>query len=241
MYFSYTGGYMTRIHVLQHVPFETPGSIAELAQEYHCPMSATHLWESTDFPDPDAFDLLVVMGGPMNIYAHAEYPWLTAEKAFITHCIDVNKKMLGICLGSQLLADALGATVVKNRVKEIGWYAVSLTKDARDLPVLAGMPPGFIPFHWHGDTYPPPPGSVRLGSSDACENQGFIFDNRIIALQFHLEMTAESLKVLIEACKNELVLDEYVQSAREIFYYAEKRLAPARMVMERLFKSLIAP
>jgi len=230
---------MTRVHYLLHVPFETPGLITSLAEKYHCTTSATNLWETASFPDPDSLDLLIIMGGPMNIYENDKYPWLTPEKKFITACIDAGKKVLGICLGSQLLADALGATVVRNRCKEIGWYPVALTKAARETPPLRDIPAGLTPFHWHGDTYPPPPGALPLGSSDACDCQGFVFDNRVVALQFHLEMTKESLDEIISACGSELVSDEYVQTAREIRYYNEKLLPPAQQAMEQLFRSLI--
>lgn len=231
---------MTRIHYLLHVPFETPGIITLLAEKYQCETSATHLWEKAEFPHQNDFDFLIIMGGPMNIYEENRYPWLADEKRFIASCIDTGKKILGICLGSQLLADALGASVVRNRCKEIGWYPIVITKSARETPLLRLIPAALTPFHWHGDTYPPPPGALPLGSSDACDCQGFIFDNRIVALQFHLEMTAESLDEIIKACSNELVSDEYVQTAREIKYYAEKMFPPAQQAMEQLFRSLIA-
>lgn len=230
---------MFRIHCLQHVPFETIGILESFAKKYACTLTETCLWKETNFPPPDSFDLLVIMGGPMNIYEHSIYPWLPHEKQFIRQVIDANGTILGICLGSQLLADALGGTVVPNHCKEIGWYPVALSTVCRASPLFMNIPVVFTPFHWHGDTYPPPPGSVLLGSSDACDNQGFIFDNRVVGLQFHLEMTAESLSEIITACSDELVSDVYVQTAREIRYYAEKMLAPAQTIYESLFRNLI--
>jgi GMP synthase-like glutamine amidotransferase len=230
---------MQRIHCLQHVPFETLGIIESIAQKYSCPVTDTRVWENTNFPAFDSFDLLIILGGPMNIYEHDIHPWLAEEKSFIKKTIDAGKKVLGVCLGSQLLADALGGTVIRNRCKEIGWYPVTLLKTCSESPIFKNIPPVFTPFHWHGDTYPPPPGAVLVGSSDACENQGFIFDNRVVGLQFHLEMTIDSLLAIIDVCSKELISDEFIHTAREIKYYAEKLLKPAHGIMERIFQNII--
>ncbi|MBN1761176.1 MAG: type 1 glutamine amidotransferase [Chitinispirillaceae bacterium] len=230
---------MKRIHYLQHAPFETPAYILDLCERYQCPVTGTRVWETTDFPDPAAFDLLVVMGGPMNIYEHETYPWLIEEKIYLPKVIDADKLVLGICLGSQLLADALGGSVVKNRCKEIGWFPVRMTHGGMDSPLMRDIPEIFTPFHWHGDTYPPPPGTLRLASSAACDNQGFIFDNHVVGLQFHLEMTAESTEELIKACSNELIIDEYVHPAVTIREDMRRCLTDSQKIMEQLFVNMI--
>lgn len=230
---------MERIHFLLHAPFETPAYITTLVNESRHAVSCTCLWESTTFPEPEDIELLVVMGGPMNIYEHDRYPWLIQEKAFLRQVIDKGNKVLGICLGSQLLADALGGTVVRNRCKEIGWYPVTLTKAAMSSPLLHEVPQVIVPLHWHGDTYPPPPGAVMLGSSEACANQGFFFDNRVVGLQFHLEMTQESIEQMISACGDELVSDEFVMTAKEIRGGTGKYLDSAQAVMRQILRNLI--
>jgi GMP synthase-like glutamine amidotransferase len=110
-----------RIHILQHVPYESPGSITDWAEEKGFPVSYTRFYENGQLPRLEDFDLLVIMGGPMNIYEKDKYPWLMLEKAFIQNCLSAKKKILGICLGSQLLADALGTKVYSNKEKEIGF------------------------------------------------------------------------------------------------------------------------
>ena len=230
---------MCRIHFLQHVPFETSGCIETIAAERHYTVSTSRIWENPSLPEPDEADLFVVLGGPMNIYEYDNYPWLTTEKQYIEKLIDHDAAILGICLGSQLLADALGSTVIPNGCKEIGWYPVKITRQCGMSPLMKGIPATFIPFHWHGDTYPVPPGAIPLGSSEACNIQGFIFGERIIGLQFHLEMTDDTLRSIIEACKSELIMDDYVQTADDIFEDAGQFIQPAQSYMERLVENIV--
>lgn len=192
------------IHYLQHVPFEGIAGIGEWAAERGHTVSGTRLFDR-EFEHPGDFDMLVIMGGPMNVYEEAEYPWLVEEKRLIAQAVEEGKLVLGVCLGAQLLADALGGPVTRGREPEIGWYPVTLTPEARDVAAFAAMPERFTPLHWHGDTFAIPPGAVRLASSEACENQAFAtHDGRAIGLQFHLEATRESWVGLIEACADEL-------------------------------------
>ena len=230
---------MKRIHYLLHVPFETPGNIDQLVINSGCTATETRLWETTELPEQNRFDLLIIMGGPMNIYQHDKYPWLDAEKKFIAKTIDAGKTVLGICLGSQLLADVLGSTVIPNRCREIGWYPVHLTGLAANSPAFRNIPVKFTPFHWHGDTYPVPPGAVRIGSSPACDNQGFIFDGNVVGLQFHLEMTRESIRNIIDNCSNELIIDEYVTPAITIDENTEQYIEASQRIMEQFFRNLL--
>ena len=139
------------------------------------------------------------MGGPMGIYDHEEHPWLMAEKKIIRQAIDGGKTVLGICLGAQLIADVLGANVYPGPQKEIGWFPIQRADDAPDF-----LPDELTVFHWHGDTFEIPDGAIRLASSEACENQGFVYNDRVVALQFHMETTPESMEALIENCGHEL-------------------------------------
>jgi GMP synthase-like glutamine amidotransferase len=153
-------------------------------------------------PDPEGFDFLVIMGGPMNIYEHGAYPWLVAEKRFIRACIDAGKKALGICLGGQLIADVLGGTVAKAPFEELGWLEVELTEAGRELDVFAGFPKRFTTLQWHGDTFSIPPGAVHAAFSEATPNQAFCYDGaRVIGLQFHLEETRQTLSEQIEVAR----------------------------------------
>lgn len=232
-----------KIHCIQHVEFETPGTIVEWIGKRNYTLSFTHLYRNENFPKIDDFDLLIIMGGPMNIYEYDKYPWLRKEKEFIKETISVGKAALGICLGAQLIADVLGAKVFKNNYKEIGWFPVFTDKETRlENLVLKDIPEKFTAFHWHGDTFNLPEGSKRLFSSEACKNQGFIYKNRVIGLQFHLEMSNKTIENVIEKCREELVDGKYIQNEEKMLN-EEIFLADSKLLMFRLldnFEKIIA-
>ena len=178
-----------RVHWLQHADFEDLGCIAPwLAANGHS-VAGTRLYAGETPPAPSAFDALIVMGGPMNIYEYQAHPWLRGEKAAIRAAVDAGKRVLGICLGAQLLADVLGGPVTRNADSEIGWFPLNLTKAGRDSALFADLPPRFTGFHWHGDTYALPPGAECLASSEGCAQQAFALGTQVLGLQFHLEVT----------------------------------------------------
>ena len=211
---------MAHIHYLQHVPFEGLGSIESWLVDNGHTLSSTHLYEQASLPDITAFDMLIVMGGPMGIYDYHEHPWLKQEKQFIRASIDAGKPALGICLGAQLIADVLGGKVTRNPEKEIGWFPIEVTAEGRDTAIGQLLAEADDVFHWHGDTFAIPPGAIHLACSDACEHQAFLYDGRVLGLQFHLEVTPAGAAALCSECAHELVPARYVQTANEI-------LAPA--------------
>lgn len=223
-----------KIHWLQHVPFEGLGCMEPWLTARRYAVSCTRLWAGDVFPDLDDVDGLIVMGGPMGVYDETGYPWLAAEKAFIREIIAQDKPVLGICLGAQLIAEVLGAEVRKNRQKEIGFF--SLTGDG------AIFPGKFTAFHWHGDTFGIPVGAVHLASSEATENQAFLYKDNVLGLQFHLETTEESLLSLYENAQNEVTEAPFIQTLEKA---TELRLADGdlletanalmRELLERLF------
>lgn len=151
----------------------------------------------------------------MNIYEGNKFPWLKEEKKFIAKAIAANKIILGICLGSQLIADVLGGKVSKNQYKEIGWFPVSLTKEASNSSIFSTFPIKFAAFHWHGDTFKIPTGARKIAQSVACENQLFEY-GRVIGLQFHLEYSIESIDLMLKNCSEENVEGKFIQTADEI-------------------------
>jgi len=207
-----------RIHYLQHVPFEGLGNIENWALAKGHQISGTQLYNNEPLPEPEEFDWLIVMGGPMNIYEEDMFPWLAREKIFIRDAIDAGKIVLGVCLGAQLIASVLGAKIHRNQYPEIGWFDVRLTDAASRSSVFSRIPKRFTAFHWHGDTFDLPPGATWIAESDACRNQAFEYGGRgrVIGLQFHLDTTLESIRRLVEYCGDELVPGEYVQSEREL-------------------------
>ena len=206
-----------RLHYIQHVAFEGIANIEVWAEDQGWQISGTRIYAGEKAPGPDELDWLVIMGGPMNVYEENEYPWLAAEKRFIEKVIGKGKIVVGICLGAQLIADVLGGRVVRNRSKEIGWFPVSLRPEGLDSVAFRGFPKQFPALHWHGDTFSLPPGAKMLAQSEACPAQAFSFKgDRVLALQFHLESSVDSIRALIENCSDELVDGQYIQSAEEI-------------------------
>ncbi len=189
-----------RIHYLQHVPFEGPGGIEAWAEARGHRLTGTPLYAQASLPALDSLDWLIVMGGPMNVYEADRHPWLIPETRFIGEAIAAQKRVLGICLGAQLIAVALGARVNGDACREIGWSPVVFSGAARTQPALAGLPERIEAFHWHSDTFEIPAGAVAAATSDACPNQLFIYRQRVVAMQFHLETTPAGAEQLIRHC-----------------------------------------
>ena len=205
-----------KIHTLQHVPFEGLGCIDQWITTKGHTVNYTKLYDNPQFPVLDEFDWLIVMGGPMGVYDEAMYPWLKEEKEFIRRAIEGGKTIVGICLGSQLIAEVLGAKVYPNKRKEIGWFDIQKTEFAKSQPLLEQIEEQFTVFHWHGDTFDLPAGSERLFSSAVCLNQAFLYKKKVLGLQFHFEVTSHTLKEMIENGMSELVEDKTIQSATKI-------------------------
>ncbi len=204
------------IHVLQHVKFEGPAAIADWITTRGHHLTTTRLYAEATFPSPDAFDWLIVMGGPVTVHDHDNHPWLLNEYQFIRDAIRAHKYILGICLGAQLIAHTLRAKVIKNHTKEIGWFSIDIDPTIKRTSLVNIFPDKLMVFHWHSDMFAIPRGAIPIGSSNACNNQGFILGDRVIGLQFHLESTAASVQNIIQHCADELEHSDYVQTATEI-------------------------
>ena len=204
---------MLRIHSLEHAPAEGAGKIRDWAVARGHTLAVTRLDLGEALPEPEDFDLLVIMGGGMNIYQHRDYPWLVAEKECIHKAISSDKAVLGVCLGAQLIADVLGGKVVQNPVQEIGWYPVRFIHRE---PPFDGFPAEAVVFHWHGDTFSLPPAAHRTAESDGCPNQAFAVGKKIAGLQFHVEVTPAAAAAFCEGADHILLPDRFVQSRAEI-------------------------
>jgi GMP synthase-like glutamine amidotransferase len=191
-----------RLAVLQHVPFEGPAAIADWAASRGVPVSIVRLYEGEGLPDLPAFDMLAVLGGPMSANDEAKYAWLGPELALLRNAIGAGKTVLGVCLGAQMIAKALGAKVYPAQQKEIGWFPVERTAciDA----FFDGIPASFTAFHWHGETFDLPGGAVPLAKTAAVPNQAFAASSRVLGLQFHMEVTPASVEDLLQHAGEEI-------------------------------------
>jgi GMP synthase-like glutamine amidotransferase len=224
---------------LQHVAFEGPAWIGSWAEKNGLALETIGLYRNDPLPRTADFDGLVVMGGPMGANDGYRFHWMEPEKELITQAVLQGKRILGICLGAQLIAAALGSRVYPNSKKEIGWFPLNKAPGADQSVFGAMLPQRFSALHWHGDTFDLPPGAIRLASTPACVNQAFAFRDTVLGLQFHLEATREGTEALIENCRDELVPATAVQSEQEIrtgYGLLEGTHALMEKLLERLFQ-----
>lgn len=226
-----------RIHSFHHSPNEGLGEIAKWAQRKGHTLSATHLDQGEPIPSMEGIDWLIIMGGPMNIYEHRNHPWLVSEKEAIAHAIAQGKRVLGICLGAQLIADALGGKVFQNPEVEIGWFPVHFHPEAAQHPLFAGFPKELTPLHWHGDTFPLPPGATILGSSTGCRNQAFASGSRVVGLQFHLEVGLNDVTSFVNG-EDSLGEGLFIQSKTAILSEASSHLPTAHTALKKLLDAM---
>jgi GMP synthase-like glutamine amidotransferase len=211
-----------KAHCFQHEPFEGMGAIESWLKKKKFDISYTRFFETDQLPQVQSIDWLILMGGSMSVNDEQELPWLVKEKAFIKECIRQGKVVIGICLGAQLIASALGAKVYKNVQKEIGWFPIwKVNRDSTDL--FSDWPEELIVYHWHGETFDLPSGSKLIASSEACQNQIFILgDAKVIGFQCHPETTTESLSSLTDGCRVELVSESYIQKEEDMIHDEKK-------------------
>ena len=200
---------MHRLLVFQHVPHEILGTLDPLLRDAGFRIRYQNFGRQPDaVPDLSRYHGLIVLGGPMNCDQVHHYPHLAVEMAAIREAIAARKPVLGICLGAQLLARALGAHVRANPVKEIGWYDVQPTAEGQHDPLFRHFTGTEKIFQWHGDTFDIPDGAVHLASSPDCPNQAFRYGDNVYGLQFHLEVDAPMIHRWLHAPVNRRELDE---------------------------------
>lgn len=179
-----------RTLVLQHTEEEQPGTLLEWLESRGLPHKVHHVYRDEQIPT--GFDWLVILGGPMNVDEEHKHPWLKSEKRYLRHWLDEKKPVLGICLGGQLLAQALGARVVKNDRREIGFHPVHRTASSH--PAFSRWPETLHVFQWHEDKFELPAGCQALLTNEVAPYQAFALDHRTVGLQFHPESTPEWIR-----------------------------------------------
>lgn len=202
-----------KISVLQHAAFEGPGEIAAWAWKHSHSVHIHHLYRGEPLPGLKDFDLLSVMGGEMNIYQYRDWPWLKPERELIKSALENGKHIVGICLGAQFIADALGARVFQNPQYELGWLPITWTSEAKaafpELSANASV------LHWHGDTFNLPEGATRLAASEGCPEQGFLIPGQCLAIQFHMEVDPTLVQEFVKG-QGEWPKGPYVQAPKAI-------------------------
>jgi len=189
-----------KLTALKNVDIEDLGTFREAFTRRGVEVEELKAYEG-EIPETDRFDILVILGGPMGVYEEEKYPFLKEEKELIKNSLSEGKKVLGICLGAQLIADALGSKVYKGEwEKEIGWKPV-YPQDHLEMIYRDEI----NVFHWHGDTFELPEGAVRMASSAMYKNQAFRVGNLAVGLQFHLEVEPEGIERWIDAYREELL------------------------------------
>jgi GMP synthase (glutamine-hydrolysing) len=198
---------MAKIYVLQHHAAETLGAIADALEGAALAWQYVRVGEGQPVPSSmKGAGGLIVMGGPMGVYQTDRYPWLRDEMCLIEDAMKLNLPVLGVCLGAQILAAALGAKVERNPSgKEIGWHPIGLHDSAKDDRLMRGLPAAMTPFHWHGDIFELPAGAVSLASSDKTPCQAFRAGEKAYGLQFHIEVTRDGVAAMADAFAKELV------------------------------------
>ena len=174
--------------VFQHDPYDGPGYLGEALLQRGARFTIVRLYNGEALPDTSAYDMLLVMGGGMNVYQEDKYPWLVEETHAIRKAVEAGKAVLGVCLGGQLLAKVLGAPVHLGVAPEIGLTPITLTEAGKSDPLFEGLPQ-IESVEWHDDTFDIPSGAVALARSEGCDHQAFRFGQRAYGLQFHPEVS----------------------------------------------------
>jgi len=205
-----------RIHAIIHAPFEKLGIIESWILKRSYILSTTHTYNGEPLPDTSSFDFLIIMGGPQSPLKLDQYPYLRNEIELAKQTIKSNKSLLGICLGAQIIGEALGAKTQTSPNKEIGSYPIEVTKEGFKDPLFQLFPEKFDVMHWHNDMPGIPDGSILLAKSEGCPHQAFCYGDRTYGLQFHLEMSAELVKGMVDHCPDDLLHGKYVRSRDEL-------------------------
>lgn len=228
-----------KVHWLQHAPFEGLGRMDAWLRGRGHSITGTRLYAGEALPPQEAFEWLIVMGGPMNVYEHRNFPHLVPEKEFIKAALEGGKRILGVCLGAQLIADVAGGKVFQNPHREIGWFPIRPVKGTEGSPFA--LPDEARVFHWHGDTFSLPPGAQWLARSDATAHQAFSIGSRVLGLQFHPEAGAGDVASFVEAGGSELqTTSRYIQSADHILSEAHSAAPALEPLLDRLLRALAA-
>jgi GMP synthase (glutamine-hydrolysing) len=205
-----------KVHCIIHTDFETPGYYETWARKNGLEYATTRIAKNETLPAVDDFDILLCMGGPQSPLQIEQYPYLADEIALIKQAIAKDKKVLGVCLGAQLIAESYGVKTEKSPHKEIGVFPLSLTDDGKADPFIKHFPEQFQSGHWHYDMPGIPPQAKILAQSSGCPRQIVCFSPKVYGFQCHLELDQHRMQWLIQHCPGDLSPAPYVQEPETI-------------------------
>lgn len=205
-----------RIHYIIHAPFEKLGVIEAWIEKHNYSSNGTYTFRGETLPHTSEFDMLILMGGPQSLIRLDEYPYLRDEIKLTKQAVKDNKAVLGICLGAQILSEALGAKTEHSPHKEIGIHPIHLTQAAKEDPLFKHFPSAFDVMHWHSDMPGMPQNSLLLANSVGCPRQAFSYNDRVYGFQFHMEMTPDLMRNMVKHCEEDITVSPYVQPADKL-------------------------
>ena len=235
-----------RVHYFQHIAGEGFGSCYDYLKAHQAKITATEFFalpvdlplELEALPDIDEVDLLIIMGGTMSVNDEANYPWLKLEKRWLRRYLSAGKPAIGLCLGAQLIANALGASVSRNQHQELGWMDVGRVSHIPEN--YFQIPEKINIMQWHSETFEIPRGGVRLAQNNVCQNQMYQIGRNVLGFQFHPEMTPHALQLLIENEEDSAVFNgEYVQPIAELKKTIKSKFEEGNQLLNRAIEYVV--
>ncbi len=204
------------IQIIIHASFEKPGSILNWILKNNHTYTVTAPYKGESLSENNSYDFLIIMGGPQSPTHFIEYPYLKDEILFTQNAIQKNKPILGICLGAQIIGEALGAKTMRSPNKEVGAFPISLTQEGMHDPIFKNFPKQFDVMHWHNDMPGLSDNAVIIAESEGCPRQVVRYDEKIYGLQCHFEMTRELVDGMLNHCENDLNPSRYTQASEKM-------------------------
>ncbi len=232
---------MKRVLTIINIADDPTGYVGEILEHHAIPYDVIAP-EQRPIPDVEAYDALVVFGGPQNANEDDKYPYFVEEKATLRRAVEHNIPVLGICLGGQMLATVLGGTVRKHTITEIGFSEIQCTPEGRHDPLYEGLADGQLVYQWHEDTFDIPPGAIRLAIGERTENQAFRYGQNAYGIQYHIELTPAMLDTWLNepSLKEEIAgaigEDEYERIWRDRPQYYSRYREHTRIMFENFLR-----
>lgn len=225
-----------KILVIQHSAADTPAAAGEIVQRLGHSLAVARTVEMGGDPIPTKVeaDALLLFGGPASLSTPQQPDWIETERKLVRKYADAGKHVMGICLGSQIVASAFGATVTRNREREVGWHLI--TRVDSDSEVAEAFPRQFMAFHWHQDTFGIPEGAQCILKSEGCDHQGFMMDDRVCGFQCHLEANQRTVDIFMMVSKMHQQSGIFVQSEPMIRHGAGLYLAKQTGILSNFLR-----